>query len=112
MSSIMERPKIDKRKYGRVLSNALPRPIRNDKELEVMTAELLRLLDLNEDGKLSPEEQEYSDLLGALIEQYEDAHYPVKLTGTPNERLAALMELTEVSQSKIAELIGSRSVTS
>ena len=65
------------------------RPIRDDKDLEARTAELLPLVDLNEDGKLSPEEQEYSELLGALIEQYEDAHYPIELTGAPHEYLAA-----------------------
>src|SRR6266849_71066 len=112
MSSVMEHPKIDDRKYGRVLSKALPRPIRSDKELEARTAELLQLVDLDEDGKLSPEEREYSELLGALIEQYEDAHYPIKLTGTPHEYLAAVMEHRGLSQSDIAEIIGSRSITS
>jgi HTH-type transcriptional regulator/antitoxin HigA len=112
MSSVMELPKIDERKYGRILSKALPRPIRNDKELEARIAELLQLVDLDEDGKLSPEEQEYSDLLGALIEQYEDAHYPIKLTGAPHERLAAFMEHRGLSQADIAKIIGSRSITS
>ena len=112
MSSVVERPKIDDRKYGRVLSKALPRPIRDDKELETRIAELLRLVDLDEDGKLSPEEQEYSELLGALIEQYEDAHYPIERTGAPHEYLAALMQHRGLSQSDIAKILGSRSLTS
>jgi len=112
MSSVMERPKIDDRKYGRVLSKALPRPIRNDKELEARTAELLQLVDLDEDGKLSPEEREYSELLGALIEQYEDEHYPITLDGSPHEYLATVMEHRGLSQTDIAKIIGSRSVTS
>src|SRR5437868_1141433 len=37
------RRKFDSHTYGRLLSRARPRTIHNDKELEAMTAELLRL---------------------------------------------------------------------
>lgn len=81
MRTVTERPKINPRKYGEVLSKALPRAIRNDKELEDMTAELLRLSDLEEDGKASTEERELAELLAILIEHYEDEHYPIEITG-------------------------------
>src|SRR5438874_13445107 len=102
MSIATERPKINPRKYAQVLSKALPRPIRNDRELESMTAELLRLSDLREHGNLSPEESEYAELLGELIEHYEDEHYPIEITGAPHENLAAMMALKEIPQSKVA----------
>ena len=104
--------KIDDRAYGRLLSRERPRAIRNDKELEDMTAELLRLDELEENGKASPEEREFAELLTILIEHYEAEHYPIEITGAPHENLAALMELKEIPQSKIAELIGSRSIAS
>ncbi len=105
-------PTIDANRYGRLLSRARPRAIRNDKELETMTAELLELDELEEAGKASPEERELAELLTVLIERYEDAHYPITLDGAPHEYLAAVMEHRGLSQTDIAKIIGSRSITS
>ena len=103
---------IDASRYGRLLSRARPRAIRNDKELETMTAELLELDELEETGKASPEERELAELLTVLIERYEDEHYPITLDAAPHEYLAAVMEHRGLSQSDIAKIIGSRSITS
>jgi len=105
-------PTIDANRYGRLLSRVRPRAIRNDKELETMTAELLELDELEEAGKASPEERELAELLTVLIERYEDAHYPITLDGAPHEYLAAVMEHRGLSQTDIAKIIGSRSITS
>jgi hypothetical protein len=71
-------PAIDEKKYGRVLSRELPRPIRSDRELERAIA---RLEDLDErDESLSPEERELAELYTSLIEAYlaRRAAYPFR----------------------------------
>jgi len=103
---------IDARRYGRLLSRAQPRAIRNDKQLETMTAELLKLDELEETGKASPEELELAELLTTLIERYEAEHYPIVIESTPQERLEAFMEHRGVSQADIARILGSRSLAS
>ena len=103
---------IDNHAYARLLSRVLPQPIRTDEELDAMTAELLRLDEIEERGKASPAERKFAELLTVLIERYEDERYPVKPNAPPHENLAASMEHRGVSQADIAKVIGSRSITS
>jgi HTH-type transcriptional regulator/antitoxin HigA len=104
--------KSNDRAYGRLLSRALPRAIRTDSQLEAMTAELLRLDELEEAGKATPAEQEFAELLTALIEKYEETHYPVTVQTPPHQNLAAIMEHRGIGQAEIARIIGSRPLTS
>jgi len=98
-------PAIDEKKYGRVLSRELPRPIRSDRELE---RAITRLEDLDErDESLSPEERELAELYTSLIEAYEDQRYPVP-HAAPHEFLRALLEDRGLSQADIAPLLGGR----
>jgi HTH-type transcriptional regulator/antitoxin HigA len=102
-------PAIDRKQYGRLLSRELPRPIRNDRELEKTIA---RLDELDErDEILTPEEREMAELYTALIEAYEDQHYPVP-RATPEKFLEALMEQRGMVQSDIAHLVGGSGHTS
>jgi HTH-type transcriptional regulator/antitoxin HigA len=100
------------RAYGRLLSRALPRAIRTDSQLDAMTAELLRLDELQEAGKATPAEQELAELLTTLIEKYEETHYPVSVKTPRHQNLAAIMEHRGIAQAEIAQIIGSRSLTS
>lgn len=98
-------PAIDEKKYGRVLSRELPRPIRTDRDLERAIA---RLEELDERGEsLSPEERELAELYTRLIEAYEDQRYPVP-HAAPHEFLRALLEDRGLSQADIAPLLGGR----
>lgn len=107
--SIQITPSIDPKRYARVLSGELPRPIRNDRELEKAIA---RLDDLDRrDRELSTEERELAELYTALIEAYEDRHYPVPHVA-PENLLRALMDQRELSQSQIAHLLGGSGHTS
>ena len=106
------RKTIDNRAYARLLSRLLPQPIRTDEELDRMTAELLRLDELEELGTASPAERKLAELLTVLMERYEDEHYPITPDAPPHERLAACMEHRGLSQSDIAKIIGSRSLAS
>ena len=98
-------PAIDEKKYGRVLSRELPRPIRTDRDLERAIA---RLEELDERGEsLSPEERELAELYASLIEAYEDQRYPIP-HAAPHEFLRALLEDRGLSQADIAPLLGGR----
>lgn len=102
-------PAIDPKQYGRLLSRELPRPIRNDRELEKAIA---RLDELDEcDEMLTPEDREMAELYTALIEAYEDRHYPVP-QATPEKFLGALLEQRGMVQADIAHLLGGSGHTS
>ena len=100
---------LDAKRYGRLLTKILPRPIRNDKECCQMEAVLLTFEDRTD---LSREEEELAELMAILIEKYEDEHHPVEGLATPVERLKALMEDRNFSQADLSRVIGSRSQAS
>ena len=77
-----------------------------------MTPELLKLDELEETGKASPEELELAELFTTLIERYEAEHYPILIESSPQERLEAFMEQRGLSQADLARILGSRSLAS
>ena len=101
--STQPRPAIDHRQYGRILSRLCPRPIRTDGELEQAIA-FLDDLD-RRDEHLTAEEREVAELYTALIEAYEERHYPV-MHAPPNEFLRALLDQRGLAQADIAHLLG------
>jgi HTH-type transcriptional regulator/antitoxin HigA len=105
MEAMSALPAIDEKKYGRVLSRELPRPIRNDRDLERAIARLEELDERDED--LSPEVREFVELYASLIEAYEDQRYPLP-HAAPQEFLRALLEDRGLSQADIAPLVGGR----
>jgi len=100
---------VDERRYGSLLRQSLPRPIRTERAYEAMKRKLLELEELD---SLSPEQEELAELLAILIEKYEDRHYPLDDLSTPRERLAALMEERGIPQSEVSRALGSRSQAS
>ena len=102
-------PPIDPKRYGRILSGELPRPIRNDRELEKAIARLEDLDRRHQD--LSPEERELAELYTALVEAYEDRHYPVPHVA-PEKLLRALLDQRGLAQAQIVHLLGGSGHTS
>jgi HTH-type transcriptional regulator/antitoxin HigA len=60
---------------------------------------------------LSPAEVEILDLLTLLVERFEEQRYAVK-PATPVEIVRELMEANGVTQSEIAEILGSKGLAS
>jgi HTH-type transcriptional regulator / antitoxin HigA len=84
------------------------RPFRNDGDMEAAGAMLDRLLDRK---TLSEGQQDYLDVLGSLIKDYEDAQHPMpQASGV--EVLQFLMEQHGLRQSDLAPMLGSKSVVS
>jgi HTH-type transcriptional regulator/antitoxin HigA len=101
------------------LVHRLPlRPIRSDDELDEAVAMVDSLLDRRD---LAPEEEDYLEVLGDLIEQYESASHPMPpvadaemlrhLIGAKGVSQTALCEATGIANSTISEVLkGKRSL--
>lgn len=86
--------------------------IRTEEENKAALKRLATLLDLEEEGKLSPEEKEEADLLEVLIDAYEEKHHSI---GPPDpiEYIKYIMENKNLKQKDFVEILGvSKSVFS
>ena len=101
---------IDERKYGKLLAKALPRPIANQDEYDQMAALAGRLMEKGEQA-LSPEEGKLLELLGLLIEDYDDRNYPLG-PADPVAILTELMEARGLTQKDLWPLFGSKGTAS
>lgn len=78
------------------------RPIRSDEELD----EAVRMVDSLLDRRgLAPEEEDYLDVLGDLIERYESEAHPTAPVSDA-EMLRHLIEAKGVAQTELAEATG------
>ena len=78
------------------------RPIRSDEDLD----EAVRVVDSLLDRKdLTPEEEDYLEVLGDLIEQYESEAHPIAPV-SDGEMLRHLIEAKGVSQTELSKATG------
>ena len=78
------------------------RPIRSDDELERAIATINTLIDRDQ---LDPEEEDYLDVLGDLVEKYESEQHP--MPPVPDAVLLRhLIEAKGVTQARVAEEAG------
>jgi HTH-type transcriptional regulator / antitoxin HigA len=78
------------------------RPIRSDKELDAAVKMVDSLLDRKD---LAPEEEDYLEVLGDLIEQYESKAHPIPPVSDV-EMLRHLIEAKGVSQTEVSKATG------
>lgn len=74
------------------------RPIRSDRELDQAISTINSLLDRE---KLDRGEQDYLDVLGDLVENYEEENHPIEAANDA-EMLAFLLDLKSISQTQLA----------
>lgn len=74
------------------------RRLRDDAELDLAIAIVDALVDRDD---LDPSEEEYLDVLGDLVERYEQEHHPIP-PATDAELLRYLIESREVTQAQVA----------
>jgi HTH-type transcriptional regulator/antitoxin HigA len=98
--------RIEPKKYGRLLSNALPKIIKTEQENDraILIVEKL----LAKGTRLSPEENTLLELLGKLIADFEDKFYQPK-DASPQQILTELMQARDLKQSDLVDIFGSKS---
>jgi len=94
--------------YGSLLAQYQPKVIKNDEENEqaIALAE-----ELAHRPNRTLEESALYNLLIALIEKYEQEHYPIDQS-TPHSMLLHLMEARNLKQADLVEIVGSSDVVS
>jgi HTH-type transcriptional regulator/antitoxin HigA len=100
--------KIDRKKYGRLLTRALPSIIKTEEENDSAILIVEKLLAKK---TLSVEESTLLELQGKLIADFEERFYRPK-DASPQEVLLELMQARDLKQSDLVELFGSKSRTS
>ena len=97
--------------HVRAIDKHVPlRPIRTEQEYDTAVASMIRLLDAGAGDEAHP----LADLvatLGELIGDYDAVHYPAAGVA-PREVLRALMDQHELTQSELAQELGSQGVVS
>jgi HTH-type transcriptional regulator / antitoxin HigA len=95
-------------KYMQLLERFPPRPIRAQEDFEATQKVIDELLDKNE---LTPEEEEYLDVLGTLVEQYEN-----NLDIIPDiygvDLLKVLLDERELKQKDLVPIFKTESIVS
>jgi len=97
-------------RHVQAISKHVPRPIRTEQEYEAAVASMNRLLDVGAADEVHP----LADLvatLGELIGDYDAVHYSASSVA-PREVLRALMDQHGLTQSELAQELGSQGVVS
>ena len=95
--------------YGDLLAQYQPQVITTEEENE---RALSVVESLTHKSDLTPEEDRILELLIALIEKFETAHYPLNNLSTPLSRLTFLMEENNLRQADLIEVFGSKGIIS
>ncbi len=97
-------------KYGKLLVKVLPRPITTEREYDQAMKLAGQLMEKAE-GKLSPEEGKLLELLGILIEDYDDRRYPIG-NHNPVTVLNELMAVRSLTAKDLWPVFGSKGAAS
>lgn len=95
--------KFNPKKYGEMLVSVLPQVIETDAEHKRLLAIVEPMM--GREDALSPEEKKLLSLLVKLIQDYEDAHFPIE-PATPDQMLRHLMGARDLRQKDIVHLFG------
>ena len=101
---------MDPVKYGKLLVKVLPRPIATEREYEHALKLAGQLMEKGE-RKLSPEEGKLLELLGILIEDYDDRRYPLG-DHDPITVVTELMAVRSLTAKDLWPVFGSKGAAS
>lgn len=101
-------PGIAEPSYTDLLQHFPPRPIKSEEQLAATQQVINALLDC---PALSPDEQDYLNLLGTLVYEYEEVHHPVPdIYGV--ELLKVLMAERQLRQKDLVPVFKTESIVS
>ena len=99
---------IDPEKYARLIAASLPIPPRTESQ----NGKLIELLSaLDEQERLTPEEDVFAELLAIIIEDFENKHYNLPAV-QPHEALKALMQDRGLRHKDVWPIVGNKGLTS
>ena len=98
-------------KYGRLLSQTMPKRIETDAEMDHFAEVMEELSRAIAHGTASPEEAALHSLLATLVKEYDDRAYPLP-PGDPIRMLHFLMEHRGLRAADLTPIFGARSVAS
>lgn len=94
--------------YIELLQKFPPRPIKSEEELLAVQEVIDALLD---SGEITPEKQDYINVLGILIHEYEEKYVPIPdLNGV--ELLKALIDEFDLKQKDLVPIFKTESIVS
>ena len=91
---------------ARPLDFSKPHVLRNEREYDAAVREIDTLLDR---GKLMKEESDRLEFLTLLVEAYDEEHYPMGDTSTPQSVVDFMLEQRGMTRAELAPLLGGRS---
>lgn len=100
---------IDPQRYSRLVAKARPMVIKTEEEKNRMLAIVEQLM--KKGNGLTNEEGELLELLGRLIYDFEEKHYPIK-KATPLGMLLHLMDARDLKPKDLWDVFGSKGVAS
>jgi HTH-type transcriptional regulator / antitoxin HigA len=92
---------------AKALDFSEPHLLRNEAEYDAAVAEVDTLLE--RDPAPSTPEHDRLAFLSVLIETYDEAHYPMGETSTPQSVVDFMLEQRDMDRAKLAPLMGGRS---
>jgi len=101
--AVAARAKINPTEYGKLLNQALPKVIGNEREYKHMLSEVEKLMDKG--VHRSPEETALLKLMVILVQDFEDKHHPIP-EAEPYQVLQHLMEEHELRPVDLAQILG------
>lgn len=99
--------RIDARKYGRLLGEAMPVVIETEDEYHRLLGALEAVMDKDDDA-MTPEDGRLLKLVAMLIEEYEDRNIPLP-RARPHKMVKYLLEEKGLRQNDLATVVGSKS---
>ncbi len=99
----------DKRAYGDLLRDELPRVVKTEAENERLLRRIEGLMQLGD--SMSPAESDLLELLASLVERFEEDRYALP-TAAPVDILRELMAAREMTQADVVPLFPSKGIAS
>jgi len=100
---------VNQKKYGRLLLRVLPGPISSEEEYDQLVGLAGQLIGKGE--TLSPEEGKLLELLGILVADYDERHYPLG-ENDPVTTLKELMDFRDLQPKDLWSVLGSKGAVS
>src|SRR6266567_3856410 len=97
-------PRIDAKRYGKLLAAYLPAVIETEAENELMIERVSGLLNKGE-AKLTQEEKKLLTLMVHLVEDFKSRHYELNAS-TPLSRLQELMSARDLDPKDLWTVLG------